>query len=301
MIERLLLLFDCAAEEAVDRIAAAAGYRDVPRPEFRPVLDEFCAQDGRWRLIAAGAQTHYSTPTLLASLREMPQPLQPFVIAIVESPDQVDQAKATPGIDDALTIGVAPPQMAHALKHVRRFLDLQTLYRHHAFNDPLTGMLNRRAVLDILTRELQRAARLQYPVALAMIDIDNYKSANDSLGHIGGDAAMVSLTARIMSQLRPYDALGRYGGDEFLLVLSNCDIPQAHVICERIRASVAATPMSAGRGTIPLTISMGIACALPSTAVSDRDLIDRADLAVYEAKKAGRNRIVVAPVPEAKK
>lgn len=294
MIDRLLLLFDCAAEEAVDRIAVAAGWAKAPDQHVRVVLDEFCTHDSRWRLLTADDKSHASAGRFLGLLREMPDSLQPFVVAFVNSEAEVSEVRANTGVDDVFPLSSSPSELARALKPVRRFLQLQTLYRRHAFNDPLTGVLNRRAVLDLLSRELKRASRLQYPVSLAMIDIDQYKEANEALGHIGGDAAMVSLTARIASQLRPYDALGRYGGDEFLLVLSNCEIMQARIICERIRTAVAATPVSAGGQTFPLTVSIGLTCAPALDTATDCDLIQRADLALYEAKHTGRNRVVVS-------
>jgi two-component system cell cycle response regulator len=166
--------------------------------------------------------------------------------------------------------------------------------------DPLTGIPNRRYVERRLLEEVGRMRRQQHPLSCLYIDIDHFKRINDRIGHQAGDAVLCEVAARIKAELRLSDALGRFGGEEFLVVLGNAERDHARVVAERIRASVANQPLMPGPGMpLKVTVSVGAATLLaPDRHIAAdmlaQQLIAQADRALYQAKASGRNRVVSA-------
>jgi diguanylate cyclase (GGDEF)-like protein len=167
-------------------------------------------------------------------------------------------------------------------------------YRFRATHDSLTGVWNRAAIFDVLKRELLRAQREGTFVGVLLADLDFFKKINDVYGHLAGDVVLREVAGRIVAAVRTYDAVGRYGGEEFLIVLSGCEEePIRHA--ERIRALVSAEPVVTREGAITVTLSLGAAISgggLPEI----EDLLRAADAAMYRAKHAGRNRVEAASV-----
>ncbi|MBN8727111.1 MAG: diguanylate cyclase [Xanthomonadales bacterium] len=172
-----------------------------------------------------------------------------------------------------------------------------------AERDALTGALNRRAILANLNGAFQRAREGGRPLSLLFLDLDHFKQINDRHGHAAGDRCLGALIAPVMSELRQGDALGRYGGEEFLIVLPGATAANAEVVAERIRARIEALPVLVSGIRIGLTLSIGIA-GLDADLVTPRELIERADMALYRAKSSGRNCVrthpeePLEPVPE---
>ena len=166
-----------------------------------------------------------------------------------------------------------------------------------ATTDPLTGLLNRTAFEERALAELARAARTGRSLAVAMLDVDHFKTFNDRFGHLAGDAALTAVARAVARTVRGIDAAGRYGGEEFIVLLVEADAEASAHAVERIRAAVA----SLGPPRIPLgvTISAGIAIHQGRfERTSFESLVARADAALYAAKKAGRNRVILEPPPE---
>jgi diguanylate cyclase (GGDEF)-like protein len=160
--------------------------------------------------------------------------------------------------------------------------------------DDLTRAWNRGTIMDLFNAEISRAAR-GTPLSVAMIDIDWFKVVNDTYGHPTGDRVLVTTTARIRSAVRDFDLVGRYGGEEFLLVLGNCGEADANAICRRVCTKVAEAPILALDGTqLSVTVSIGVATYSPECATAD-ELIGVADAALYRAKRSGRNRVESGP------
>jgi len=157
-----------------------------------------------------------------------------------------------------------------------------------AEHDVLTGVLNRRAILARLRAAFLQARESGEPLALLFLDLDHFKRVNDSYGHRAGDQCLRAIIGPIASELRQGDALGRYGGEEFLVVLPGAGAANAEVVAERIRDHVQETPMLVSGTRIGLTLSVGIA-ALDDEVLTPDDLIERADAALYRSKSAGRN------------
>jgi diguanylate cyclase (GGDEF)-like protein len=159
--------------------------------------------------------------------------------------------------------------------------------RIEATHDALTDLLNRRAIMELLDREVERAHREQLDLSVVMLDLDHFKMVNDQLGHSAGDEVLRDSAALLRRLLRSYDAIGRYGGEEFIVVLPGCDLETAQFVAERLRAALAAHTVAFDELSIPVTASFG-AAALQMRQDSC-ELVRRADSAMYRAKKRGRN------------
>jgi diguanylate cyclase (GGDEF)-like protein len=165
-----------------------------------------------------------------------------------------------------------------------------------ATRDALTGLWNRATILDVLTRELAHAQRAGTPLALALIDVDHFKHVNDTYGHHGGDEVLCELAHRLAGSIRQNDWLGRYGGEELMVVLPGLSYTGAAAPIERLRECVAELPFKVRDFTVHLTVSIGMAwCESPSDTA--HDMISRADAALYRAKDSGRNRVVYPSCP----
>jgi diguanylate cyclase (GGDEF)-like protein len=162
-----------------------------------------------------------------------------------------------------------------------------------AAEDPLTGLLNRRAMEERLEQELQRTARYGEPLSVLLMDVDGLKQINDAQGHAGGDRALRAVAKAMREQSRAIDLAGRWGGDEFLIAAPNTDAAPATHLAERIRRAV----VEGADGPAP-TISVGVAtCREQGRAVAASRLLALADDALYRAKQLGRNRVAVGPLP----
>jgi diguanylate cyclase (GGDEF)-like protein len=176
-----------------------------------------------------------------------------------------------------------------ALVTTRKIVDTAAI----ALYDRLTGLYRREVVLDALKREIRRAARTRAPLALIMMDLDRFKSVNDSLGHQAGDRVLAEVGRRLAEAGRAVDWLCRYGGEEFLAVLADSDAAGALLAAERFRSAVGALPIDAGRATRSVTLSAGIAAYDGSAEwPTVETLLGAADAALFRAKEGGRNRVV---------
>jgi diguanylate cyclase (GGDEF)-like protein len=194
------------------------------------------------------------------------------------------------GADDYLLKPVDGAELLARIRSGGRILDLQAALVAEATRDHLTGLWNRRMVSEQLQRELNRARHERRPLCVAMVDLDGFKQVNDAFGHAGGDAVLRESAAALLSQLRQYDFIGRYGGDEFVCVLPGCDAPVGRAIAERLRAIIASEPFTFGDQKISASISIGLA-STGSAGLEPEALIRAADEALYRAKARGRNRV----------
>jgi two-component system, cell cycle response regulator len=202
------------------------------------------------------------------------------------------------GADDYLVKPFDESELKARLMVGKRILSLQEelvaareSMRHAATHDSLTGLLNRGEILDSLERELERARRDRQKVSVILADIDHFKNVNDTYGHLFGDEALREIARRMHAKLRMYDGVGRYGGEEFLLVLPNCDLANAVERANELRVTIASQPVVSQNVEEAITMSMGVAVSDCTGRKEVEKLLNRADKALYQAKEKGRNRV----------
>jgi len=203
------------------------------------------------------------------------------------------------GADDYLTKPFDQTELRVRLRPGVRIIELQQELisareelRDQATKDFLTRTWNRLSILDIFDRELARGARDNRPVGLVLADLDHFKSVNDTYGHFAGDAVLREFVRRITGSIRSYDAVGRYGGEEFLVVLPGCDEAATRKEAERMRAVLGEMPMAFNEGSRVITCSFGATCSTAVEGANAEALIHLADDALYRAKRQGRNQVV---------
>jgi len=206
------------------------------------------------------------------------------------------------GADDYLIKPVDKAELAARLNTARRIIELEYSLRKRneeiarmSVTDPLTKAYNRRYLNDHLSAEIKRAFRYDHPLSIIICDIDHFKRVNDTYGHQAGDRVLEEFARCIRGLVREADWIVRYGGEEFLIVLPETDLDNAHKAAERYRVSVSETPIPTGTTEIRITASFGVASCLPSCEKRENEcsmeaLIESADQCLYRAKNEGRNK-----------
>jgi diguanylate cyclase (GGDEF)-like protein len=242
-----------------------------------------------------------------ARARELEKEIRPYVILLTGMTNKKDLVKGfDAGADDYVTKPFHPDELHARIRAGERIVALQieslaarNALRKLATYDHLTGLRNRAAILAELDRELVRAQRDHSPVAAVMADVDHFKQVNDTYGHPVGDVVLAEIAQRMASEVRSYETIGRYGGEEFLIVLTGCDLAAAGKQAERVRRCVAAKEVVVRGVKLPITVSLGVASTCQGENLTAETLIEMADVAMYGAKLAGRNRVEAAASDEA--
>ena len=205
------------------------------------------------------------------------------------------------GADDYLTKPFHPQELRARLRVGLRMLDLESRLveareslRFKASHDSLTTIWNRGAIIEMLERELSRARRDGSSVGILLADIDHFKRVNDTRGHLVGDEVLRAVTGRLKGEVRSYDSVGRYGGEEFLIVLPGCDNPKLTTKAERLVKVVECSSIGTSTGTVAVTISIGGIASGDCPHADVNKLLLAADTALYRAKVSGRNRSEMA-------
>ncbi len=191
-----------------------------------------------------------------------------------------------------MQVAVRTLGLLHELHQMRQALNYQ------ATHDELTGLLNRRAVMQALTKEAQRSERLGREFYLAICDLDDFKQVNDNYGHTSGDLVLQAVARFMSGLLRKYDLVGRYGGEEFVIAISD-ERPNAEQVFKRLLEGIARQPISIEQGkTLNVTMSIGVSCdAGQLSEARILEMLAEADRRLYQAKAAGKNQIVMADLP----
>jgi diguanylate cyclase (GGDEF)-like protein len=236
------------------------------------------------------------------AIRSGPQEPYVYIVLLTAKDDKSDIiAGLDAGADDYLVKPCNPLELKVRLRAGRRVIELQEQLvkareslRFEAMHDSLTGLLNRGAVLEQLTKELVRASRRGSPVSVLMGDLDHFKVINDTHGHAAGDAVLRETARRLKAGMRAYDSVGRLGGEEFIAVLPECDAKTGLSVAHRLCRSLADAPTPYGGNSIAHSISIGVAATDQFGSARADELIRAADAALYRAKHAGRSRALLA-------
>jgi diguanylate cyclase (GGDEF)-like protein len=236
------------------------------------------------------------------ALRSGPQESYVYVVLLTARDRKDDIVRGLDaGADDYLVKPCNPLELEVRLRTGRRLIELQQqlvrareALRFEAMHDALTGLLNRRALLSLLDNEMARADRTGSPISVIMGDLDRFKTINDCYGHAAGDSVLREAAQRMKTGVRAYDSVGRIGGEEFMLVLPDCTSRIGVIIADRLRELVSAAPIATHAGDVPVTTSLGVASSDQVPRPRAEELIRAADAALYRAKHAGRNRVLLA-------
>jgi diguanylate cyclase (GGDEF)-like protein len=236
-------------------------------------------------------------------VREKPNETYTYIILLTSQQRDEDLVTGMEaGADDYITKPFKHNELRLRLRAGRRIIELQNellaardTFRTKASHDSLTGLWNHEEILNILAQELSRAEREEKCVGVIMADIDFFKKINDTHGHLAGDAVLRSTAGKMQSLMRSYDFIGRYGGEEFLVILPECCRECAAAFAERLRLCVSSDSIDTSEGMIPVTISFGVAVSSKDRTRDVDSLVKAADEALYQAKENGRNRVEIAP------
>jgi two-component system chemotaxis response regulator CheY len=219
-----------------------------------------------------------------------------YLILLTANSNKEDMIKGLEaGADDYITKPFNELELKFRLQNGERILNLENKIMQLALTDPLTGLLNRRAFVDRLVSEIARYKRLGQPLSLIMVDLDDFKSFNDTYGHLVGDEVLKHVARCFSRYLRKYDFIGRYGGEEFVICIPGVDAAAAYNIAERLRTGMKYVDIEQEEGEplqLYITASFGI-CELNDKISDGFDLIRKADEALYKAKANGKDQVVI--------
>ena len=235
-------------------------------------------------------------------VRELKQDIRPYVILLTGKDQKKDLIKGiSAGADDYVTKPFDPDELRVRILAGERILNLQVeslmameALRKQVSHDYLTGLPNRASIMELLRREFARSPRAGEAVGVVLADVDHFKSINDTFGHQVGDIVLTEIARRMAREMRSYECIGRYGGEEFLAVLTDCNADGAYRLAERLRGAVADRPFECPSGKITVTASFGVASTAEIRSATQETLVRIADAAMYRAKRAGRNRVECA-------
>jgi two-component system, cell cycle response regulator len=297
---KVLIADDSATSRAMLRKSLARwGYEVVMAEDGAEAWDILEKPDAPPMAILDWVMPHLTGPDVCKKVRETRREPYTYILLLTSknSKDETIEGLEA-GADDYIVKPFDQQELSVRLRAGKRIIDLQLSLmeareelREKANKDLLTKLPNRSAIMATLETEIARSHRDQRTVGVAILDIDHFKKVNDTYGHFAGDAVLRETAARLKSSVRAYDQVGRYGGEEFLVVLPNCDMEQAVHQADRMRLRLQESKILADAGVeIPVTASFGVTI----TDLSDRNpdvFIRVADEALYRAKANGRNRV----------
>lgn len=295
---RILVADDEAVSRTLlKRTLERAGYEVTAVENGRLALEQLCLKDGPRLALLDWVMPELDGPDVCRQVRKKHE--QPYVHIVLltskESKKHIVEGLES-GADDYLVKPWDAEELKARLRTGQRILQLEDKLvearedmRFKATHDPLTGLFNRGVIVDLLARELARTHREESCSAVLLGDVDHFKSINDTRGHVIGDEVLKEIARRILGAVRSYDYVGRYGGEEFLVVLNNWDDSSSLVRAEQIRQAIASAPVRTAWGPIAVTMSLGVLSTKDWRLRSVVEILHEADAALYQAKAAGRN------------
>lgn len=301
---------DRVTRELTSRLLRNWGYEVLTAADGRAALEILRGPETPRLALLDWMMPLMDGPQLCRELRTNPLAAYVYVVLLTSKGGKQDVVEGLEsGADDFLTKPFDSEELKARLRAGTRVLELEDRLveareqqRFKASHDELTGLWNHGAILELLQRELSRIGREGSSLAVLLADLDHFKAVNDTLGHLSGDDVLRETARRISQAVRSYDLVGRYGGEEFLILLPGCDRFAAEERAKRFSAAVSGGPIETIAGHARITLSVGCISSDDAPGRDPSALLRAADAALYRAKEAGRNRVELAlpsDLPEA--
>lgn len=300
---RILIADDeLMSRKLLQRTLERAGYEVTAVENGRVAADQLCPANGPRLALLDWVMPELDGLGVCREVRKRKEQSYVYMILLTSKESKEDVvAGLESGADDYLTKPFDPEELKARLRTGLRILNLEDRLveareqmRFQATHDGLTALWNRGMIIDLLGRELARSVREHFSTAILMCDLDHFKNVNDTYGHLVGDDVLRETAKRLLASVRSYDFVGRYGGEEFLVVLNNCNPSHALARAEEIRKAIAQRPVPSSSGPIPVTMSLGLLMNQEWGRKPVEELLHEADAALYAAKAAGRNCVRIA-------
>jgi two-component system cell cycle response regulator len=295
---------DPISRTLMQRTLQKFGYEVILAENGREAVEILSRSDGPRLALIDWMMPQLDGPDLCKEVRAFHREGEYIYIVLLTSKQGSEDIVAglEAGADDYITKPCPPAELRARLHTGCRILSLEEklvqardemLFR--ATHDSLTSIWNRASILSLMRRELERSFRERTATSILLCDVDHFKRINDNHGHLVGDTVLQEVAKRLTSAVRPYDAVGRYGGEEFLILLSHCDNSALGSRSEDVRATIVAAPIVTGAEELSVSVSIGaVTCRHWEPGVPLERVLAQTDAALYRAKTEGRNRTAIA-------
>jgi len=292
---RILIVDDDSVTRlALESLFKRRGFEVIAITEGEQAYQILAQEDAPRIAIIDWALPGMSGLELCRKLKDLDRTRRTHVIMLTGNTDPEDVvAGLNAGADDYVRKPFDIDELYARVRAAARLIAMEDQLRLQADRDELTGVWSRSAILNELRQSLTRTSREETPLSIALTDVDHFKQINDRYGHGTGDVALRGIAKLLGESVRPTDFVGRYGGEEFLIVLPGCISSEAFEIAERVRKHTAEREIATSVGSLKLTVSIGVATAAAATQYIEQ-FINTADQALYRAKDAGRNCVIAA-------